>query len=68
MTPSKRNYIKCAMACLEDMPCGKGGVGPDGPSEKILALAELWGGYVDDDPDYHQAQRAWRYLEEALTQ
>lgn len=55
-----------AMATLEQMPCG--GIGADGYTLVELIEAEDRGSVADGNADYHTAQRAWRILEQAITE
>lgn len=64
MNPTSSGLIRAAMYALEDMPCG--GVGDAGPTLAEIGEAEGRGDAFGGDAGYHQAQKAWRLLQEAL--
>jgi hypothetical protein len=56
--------IKDAMEALENMPMG--GIGAGGASMHDIEVAEEAGHVVENDAAYHQAQKAWLFLNKVL--
>jgi len=61
----KQEYITEAMDTLLGMSCG--GIGEEGYTlAELDSYVEKHGNPIEDNQDYHTAQRAWRLLELAM--
>ena len=56
--------IRDAMDALENMPMG--GIGENGATMHDIEVAEEAGCCMEKDAAYHQAQKAWLFLNEVL--